>query len=107
VVHDLSDGGLIAAVAEMALASGVGATLRMNSHAHAHILLFGEDQARYLIATRNPDLVWGAAAARGVPATIAGHATADRALTLAGANPISLAELRRAHEAWLPAYMAE
>jgi phosphoribosylformylglycinamidine synthase len=106
--HDLSDGGLAIAAAEMALAGNTGCRLEpAPTGLTAEAWLFGEDQARYLIATRNPDLVWGAAAARGVPATIAGHATADRALTLAGANPISLAELRRAHEAWLPAYMAE
>src|SRR5688572_18325439 len=41
-VHDLSDGGLIAAAAEMALASDVGVTLDADSPTHAHILLFGE-----------------------------------------------------------------
>src|SRR5688572_5676556 len=41
-VHDLSDGGLIAAVCEMALASDVGVTLDADSPTHAHILLFGE-----------------------------------------------------------------
>jgi len=46
-VHDLSDGGLIAAAAEMALASNVGLTLDATSRAHAHVFLFGEDQGRY------------------------------------------------------------
>jgi phosphoribosylformylglycinamidine synthase len=66
---------------------------------------FGEDQARYLLATAQPDLVLAAAATRGVPATIVGRSTADGALTLGGGDPISLAELRRAHESWLPGYM--
>ena len=66
----------------------------------------GEDQARYLVATKQPDLVLASAAVRGVPAAIVGAATTDRALTLGAAEPISLADLRRANEAWLPTYMA-
>src|SRR5204862_1869908 len=50
-VHDLSDGGLAVAAAEMALASDIGVTLTATSHGHAHPYLFGEDQARYLVAT--------------------------------------------------------
>jgi len=105
--HDLSDGGLAVAVAEMALAGDIGAKLEaVPDGLTPEAWLFGEDQARYLIATRQPELTLAAAAARGVPATIVGRTTADAALTLPGANPISLAELRQAHEAWLPGYMA-
>jgi phosphoribosylformylglycinamidine synthase len=106
--HDLSDGGLAIAAAEMALAGKTGCKLDPAPSALTNeAWLFGEDQARYLIATRNPDPVLAAAAARGVPATIVGRTVAEGALTLPGANPISLSELRRAHEAWLPEYMAE
>jgi phosphoribosylformylglycinamidine synthase len=105
--HDLSDGGLAIAAAEMALAGNTGCRLEpVPAGLTPEAWLFGEDQARYLVAARSPDLVLGAATARGVPATIVGRASDDGALTLAGANPISLAELRRAHEAWLPEYMA-
>ncbi|MFI4966172.1 MAG: AIR synthase-related protein, partial [Caulobacterales bacterium] len=104
VVHDLSDGGLIAAVAEMALASRVGARLRMNSGAHAHILLFGEDQGRYLIATADPDAVLRAAAAAQVHASVIGHAGGE-ALSAAGLFDIPLEDLRTAHEGWLPGFM--
>ncbi|MDB5453348.1 MAG: phosphoribosylformylglycinamidine synthase subunit PurL, partial [Caulobacteraceae bacterium] len=38
----------------MALASNIGVTLAATSHTHAHPFLFGEDQARYLVATRDP-----------------------------------------------------
>ena len=52
VVHDLSDGGLVVAAAEMALASDVGVELNADlATTHAHAFLFGEDQGRYLIAT--------------------------------------------------------
>ena len=49
--HDLSDGGLLVALAEMAMAGGIGATLEI---AIEPGLLFGEDQARYIIATATP-----------------------------------------------------
>jgi phosphoribosylformylglycinamidine synthase len=105
-VHDLSDGGLIAAVAEMSLASKVGATLRMTSETHAHILLFGEDQARYLVATADPDAILAAAAAAGVHASIVGEATGE-ALSAPGLFHIPLGALRTAHEGWMPGYMGD
>lgn len=103
-VHDLSDGGLIAAVAEMALASNVGVSLRMTSETHAHILLFGEDQARYLVASADPDAILAAAASAGIHASIVGHAR-GASLTASGLFDIPLPKLRQAHEGWLPAYM--
>ena len=49
--HDLSDGGLLVAVAEMALAGGIGASLLGRSaRIPAHAFWFGEDQARYVLA---------------------------------------------------------
>src|SRR5439155_24885886 len=51
-VHDLSDGGLAVAVAEMAMAGAVGATLEAPAGTPAHALLFGEDQGRYLVPVR-------------------------------------------------------
>ena len=49
--HDVADGGLLVAVAEMALAGGLGATLRRRPTASPlHAWLFGEDQGRYVLA---------------------------------------------------------
>src|SRR5689334_21414497 len=48
-VHDVSDGGLLVAVAEMAMASGIGAVL-VEPSGPAHAFWFGEDQARYLVS---------------------------------------------------------
>jgi phosphoribosylformylglycinamidine synthase len=106
VAHDLSDGGLIAAVAEMALASGVGAELKPPEALPAHAFLFGEDQARYLLATRAADALLAAAEAAGVPARVVGEACED-VLAVPGLFSVSLTALREAHEAWLPAYMGE
>ncbi len=102
--HDLSDGGLLVAAAEMALAGGVGATLRPPL-ADAVAGLFGEDQARYLLAVEDPDDMLERAAAAGVPALRIGG-TGGGALTVEGHSPISLDELRDLHEAWMPAWIA-
>ena len=67
---------------------------------------FGEDQARYLIETADPEAVLRAAAAGGVPARRIG-AVSGAALTVPGAGAISVAQLKAANEAWLPGYMAQ
>ena len=54
--HDLSDGGLAVALAEMAIASGIGATLDAPSaKVPPHAFWFGEDQARYVVTARAED----------------------------------------------------
>ncbi len=102
--HDLSDGGLLVALAEMAMAGGVGASIACPAGIPPHAFLFGEDQARYLLATSAPEMVKRNAEKAGIPALILGRTGGD-ALTVDGANAISVAELRRINEAWLPAYM--
>ena len=103
-VHDLSDGGLIVAAAEMALASKIGVTLDATSRTHAHIFLFGEDQGRYLIATREPERVIALAMAAHVNVADVGVA-GGRAFASEGLFSIPLDDLRAAHEGWLPALM--
>jgi len=70
VVHDLSDGGLVAAAAEMAMASDVGITLSAEGALPAQAWLFGEDQGRYLLGCADPGPVLTAAASAGVPARV-------------------------------------
>ena len=103
--HDISDGGLLVAVAEMALAGNLGATIRTRARP-VHMELFGEDQARYVVSSSEgnvADLVIAARAA-GVPTRLLGRAGGDE-LTVEGRSPISLACLREAHESWLPRLM--
>ena len=100
VVHDISDGGLALAVIEMAMASGLGASLAALTHEQ----LFGEDQARYVV-TGSPAILEAAAKA-GVPAVQVGTVTAEAALKIAAGPSISVADLRSAHEGWFPAYMS-
>jgi phosphoribosylformylglycinamidine synthase len=106
--HDLSDGGLAVALAEMCLAAEMGAELMVPADVISRVgWLFGEEQGRYLLAVAEgaaAELLAEAAAA-GVLVRAVGRTGGD-ALTLEGEGAISLAELRRAHEGWLPGYMA-
>jgi phosphoribosylformylglycinamidine synthase len=104
-VHDLSDGGLAIAAAEMALASDVGVELSPTSTTHAHAFLFGEDQGRYLIATADPDPIIAAGRAAGLNIALAGQAGGTD-FACHDLFRIPLAQLRAANEAWMPAYMA-
>ncbi|MBB2961100.1 phosphoribosylformylglycinamidine synthase subunit PurL [Methylobacterium sp. R2-1] len=107
-VHDLSDGGLAVALAEMAMAGGLGAALpAAPDGVPAHAYLFGEDQGRYLIAVpaeAAADLLYSASA-QGIDAATVGIVGGD-SLVLPGEETISVAELKAAHEGWFPAYMA-
>ena len=107
-VHDISDGGLLVALAEMAMAGGIGARIELPAHVPAHAWCFGEDQGRYLVTAPSPVEVGGimeAAQAAGIAVRVIG-ATAIADLTLQGHGTISVAELKAANEAWLPGYMA-
>ncbi|MDR3423745.1 MAG: phosphoribosylformylglycinamidine synthase subunit PurL [Alphaproteobacteria bacterium] len=98
--HDISDGGLLVAVAEMAIAKGIGITLEQGGDA---AFWFGEDQGRYVIATGTPDAVIAKAKAAGAPLTKLGQ-TGGKEIKLAEGN-LAVESLRQAHEAWLPGYM--
>ena len=89
-VHDLSDGGLAVAVAEMAMASGLGAVVEVALDAAS---AFGEDQGRYLVTAPAGVVIDGA--------TRIGTVGGDT-LVLNG-ETVTLAELKRTHEATLPA----
>jgi len=101
--HDVADGGLLVAIAEMAMAGGKGVALETLPTGNAG--LFGEDQGRYLIETASPDAVLAAAGNAGICAQRIGVISGG-ALTLPGGDAISVRELTSINEAWLPAYMA-
>ena len=107
-VHDLSDGGLAVALAEMVMAGGIGAQIdALPQGIPVHAALFGEDQARYVAAVPGKSLkkLLQALDAAGVPHSAIGT-TGGEALILPGEKPISVTELRNKHESWLPKYMA-
>jgi len=104
--HDCSDGGLLVAVAEMAMAGGCGATLTAAPAGVApHAFWFGEDQARYVLAVADGAALVAAALAAGVPAQRLGRSGGGD-LVLPGGQAVSVADLSRAHEATLPRLMA-
>ena len=106
--HDLADGGLAVAAAEMCIASATGAELVVAGDAGSVSgWWFGEDQGRYLIAAGEDDArhILAAASAAGVLARTVGRTGGD-ALILGDEPPISVAGLRDANEGWLPDYMA-
>jgi phosphoribosylformylglycinamidine synthase subunit PurL len=106
--HDLSDGGLAVALAEMAMASGIGAELdAAPDDIPAHAYWFGEDQARYLVtvpAAKVKAVLERARAASVLVSQIG--TTGGDAFTLPGERALPVAKLRETFEAWLPTYMA-
>jgi phosphoribosylformylglycinamidine synthase len=105
-VHDLADGGLLVALAEMALAGRRGLRYAQASSLPAHAEAFGEDQGRYLVAVDegNAEKLFKEARAAGVPARIAAYIEGDE-IVISGDDRLSLSSLREAHEGWLPNYM--
>jgi phosphoribosylformylglycinamidine synthase subunit PurL len=111
-VHDVSDGGVLCAAADMALASGLGFDFGHQGEESTPEFLFGEDQGRYLLAigARPEDVerVLEVTRRAGVP-TIAignfGERSIRGTVSNGGIVDIPLSALRAAHEGWLPAYM--
>ncbi len=107
-VHDASDGGLLVAIAEMALAGGMGVELfAYEGRLPVHAVWFGEDQGRYVLAVdpMQAEEVLERARLLALPARIVAR-TGGEAIGLKGEPPLPLNDLRAAHEAWLPGYMA-
>ena len=103
--HDCSDGGLLVAVAEMAMAGGTGASLLPPpAGIPAHAFWFGEDQSRYVLAVSDAAAILQAAQQAGVPAARLGKSGGGD-LVLPDGRSISVASLREANEATLPALM--
>ncbi len=107
-VHDVSDGGLIVAVAEMALAGAKGVMLeaaprRLSPHAY----WLGEDQGRYVLAAAEKDAgtILSRAKTLAIPAVTIGRVE-GQSIAIEGERAMSLAKLRKVHEAWLPSFMS-
>jgi phosphoribosylformylglycinamidine synthase subunit PurL len=105
-VHDCSDGGLALALAEMAMASGIGASVNQLNDIDPIAVFFGEDQGRYVVTVKREDLdaVFAAAEAAGVFAPWIGN-TGGTTLQLGNARAILVSELKQAHESWFPDFM--
>lgn len=106
--HDISEGGLAIAVAEMAMAGNFGASISLPEHISAHIAAFCEDQARYVFTAdaENADKISKQAEESGVSIFRLGRVTADTILAIQDNGEISVQDLKDASENWLPSYMA-
>jgi phosphoribosylformylglycinamidine synthase len=109
-VHDCSDGGAAVALAEMAFAGNLGLTMTVAEQiANPAAILFGEDQGRYVVTTRDPDAVRAAANAAqlfAVPiGTTGGDSLVFDLVGRGGRQSASLADLRAAHEGFFPRLM--
>ncbi|MBV1900336.1 MAG: phosphoribosylformylglycinamidine synthase subunit PurL, partial [Kordiimonadaceae bacterium] len=106
--HDLSDGGLIAGLADMAMAGRIGASVKVEADLPLHVSLFSESQARYLVAAdaEMAETVRKEAKDAGIPVAVLGTTGGDRLTVNDGKVDIALAALTEAHEGWLPSYMA-
>jgi phosphoribosylformylglycinamidine synthase len=106
-VHDVSDGGLLIALAEMAMAGGIGAQLSAApGEIVPHAYWFGEDQARYIVTV--PAAEAGRVLAKmrgaGVPCGRIGTTGGD-SIAISGETPVSVASLKAGFEGWFPHYM--
>ena len=108
-VHDTSDGGLLVAVAEMALAGAIGVQLfPYEGKLPAHAAWFGEDQGRYVVEA-SPELaeeIIERARLLALPARVVGT-VGGGALSLRNETALAVADLRAAHESWFPQYMGK
>jgi phosphoribosylformylglycinamidine synthase len=106
-VHDVSDGGLAVALAEMTMSSGIGARVTMPGSGSRTGFWFGEDQARYVVTlpAAEAERVLSEAKLAGVPAARLGE-TGGASLQFDAEAGVAVAALKAAHEAWLPQLMA-
>ncbi|GAB3553724.1 phosphoribosylformylglycinamidine synthase subunit PurL [Arthrobacter tumbae] len=112
--HDLSEGGLAAALSEAALRFGVGARIAIDELCErdgidAFTALFSESQARAVVSVPRSEEVRfnDMCAARNFPRTRIGVVDVEsEALDVQGHFTLPLTELREAHQATLPKHFA-
>ncbi|MCP1215681.1 phosphoribosylformylglycinamidine synthase subunit PurL [Acetobacter orientalis] len=104
--HDIADGGILVAVAEMVMASRIGCELESpTSGIRPEAFWFGEDQARYLVCVKDGAAFCADAQKNGVPARILGRSGGSDLILPSGVT-ISAARLTTAHDAFFPTLMA-
>ena len=109
-VHDCSDGGAAVALAEMALAGDIGVVVPVVSQIpNPAAILFGEDQGRYIVTTRDAATVRARATAANIFSIPLGSTGGDGIgfdmIGRGGVQSIPLADFRAAHEGFFPALM--
>jgi phosphoribosylformylglycinamidine synthase len=105
--HDISDGGLLVALAEMCMPKNIGASISFPDHIPAHAFAFGEDQSRYIIACKaeHTDAILEQAAAKNIPVVTLGKTEGD-AFEVSGHLNVAVSEIKTVNSEWMPKYMA-
>jgi phosphoribosylformylglycinamidine synthase len=99
--HDISDGGLAVALAEMAIGQNIGAEISAEGDTG---FWFGEDQARYVLAVDADKAAAFEALAAGLPVQKIGTTTGAE-LKFGDTVTISVKQLHDLNEGWFPALM--
>jgi phosphoribosylformylglycinamidine synthase subunit PurL len=104
--HDISDGGLLVALAEMCLAKNIGAQVRLPADLPAHIMAFAEDQARYILVVPHAqkDAVMLALHTGNIPFTDLGVTVPDM-LIAEDLMRAPIAALHQAHQRFFAEFM--
>ena len=103
--HDISDGGLMVAMAEMVMAGQCGAKITLPDSDTLHGWAFGEDQARYILAVRDAAAFTALCDSAGVDAVQIGETISETQLTAGSLPPISKEEMVRWHTSPIPDLM--
>ena len=103
--QDISDGGLLIAMAEMVMAGQCGAKITPPDSGSVHGWAFGEDQARYILAVRDAGEFAALCAARQIEAVCIGETISKTELTVGDLPPISKEEMVAWHTSPIPALM--
>jgi phosphoribosylformylglycinamidine synthase II len=105
--HDISDGGLAVALAEMALAAKKGADITLETDLPLHAALFAESQGCYVVTVdpANSKQLQDLAETADVPICLIGT-VGHNELKIENALTISLDELGKEHGSWMPSLMA-
>ena len=88
----------------MSIASGIGAIINTTEDIPIHNWLFGEDQGRYIITSKDPNSIISSSKQHDIDLEQIGK-TVETTLTLPGSVSIPVTEIKAAHTRWLPEYM--
>lgn len=104
--HDISDGGLAIALAEMVIKAEKGIKIKLSDTLPHHVELFGEDQGRYLLAVK-PDALGTLEvfAQKSAVSLMKLGKVENNKLDIDGVFALSISDLTQAYENWFPEFM--
>jgi len=108
-VHDISSGGILIALSEMCISSGIGAKIKVpHDKINIHEYLFGEDQSRYLIEIKeeNKDKVTNILKENSIYYEIIGKTQKD-SLEINKDLNIKITELNELNSSWFKNFFGE